>query len=154
MEENLEKIFECIGKLEFDKTNVGDINESVLKLAFVGDTIFDLFTRSFLLYKYADKIKMNELHKKNSSLVCAKSQARIIEKMINENLLDDDEKDFYRHARNAHPHSKSKNSSIVDYRKATGFEALLGKLFISGKNERLFEVLNNIRYIITDDEIV
>lgn len=153
MEENLIKIFECIKKLEFDDINDESINDSVLKLAFVGDTIFDLFTRSFLLYKYADKIKMNELHKKNSSLVCAKSQARIIEKLIDCEILNDDEKDFYRHARNAHPHSKSKNSSIVDYRKATGFEALLGKLFLVGSNERLFEILNYVQNIINDENM-
>lgn len=125
--------------------NIENIN--VLKLAFLGDTIFDFFTRNYLLKKYGDTIKMNELHKKNSALVCAKGQARMVEYLINENNLDDKEIEFYKHARNAHPHSKSKNSSIVDYRKATGFEALLAYLYLRDK-KRLMKVFDKLEAFI------
>ena len=125
--------------------NIENIN--VLKLAFLGDTIFDLFTRSYLVEKYGDTIKMNELHKKNSTLVCAKGQARMVEYLINENILDDIEIEFYKHARNAHPHSKSKNSSIVDYRKATGFEALLAYLYLRDK-KRLVKIFDKLKAFI------
>lgn len=122
--------------------NIENIN--VIKLAFLGDTIFDFFTRSYLIDTYGDKIKMNDMHKKNTSLVCAKSQARMVEYLINENILTEKEAEFYKHARNAHPHSKSKNSSIVDYRKATGFEALLAYIYLSGDKKRLSSIFKKL----------
>ena len=69
MEENLRLFFEEIKNVNNDEKLNDPQNEQVLKLAFVGDTIFDLFTRDYLNRKYADKIKINELHKKNTELV-------------------------------------------------------------------------------------
>ena len=147
MEKNIEKhlstLLTEIKKLDIDKKLHGPENENVLYLAYVGDTIFDLFTRDYLLRHYIDTIKMDEIHKRNSDLVCAKSQARIVERLIDDKVLSNDEIDFYRHARNAHSNSKSKNSSIVDYRKATGFEALLGLLFYKD-TDRLLLVLEKV----------
>ena len=142
MEESIEKLINEIRSLD-DGLDISEPqNENILYLAYIGDTIFDLFTRDFLLKKYISKFKMNELHKANSDLVCAKSQAEIIEKLIDSGVLTDEEISFYKHARNAHPHSKSKNSSIVDYRKATGFEALIGLLYFKkdiGRLKSIFE---------------
>ena len=112
MEETLKKLLLEIKNIDSDNKLTEVQNENVLYLAYIGDTIFDLFTRDYLLHKYISKEKISELHTKNSNLVCAKSQARIVELLIDNNILTDDEKDFYRHARNAHSHSKSKNSSI------------------------------------------
>ncbi len=120
-------------------------NLNVVYLAYIGDAIFDLFTRDLLIKNHISKVKMNELHKMNTDIVCAKSQARIIERLIDDNVLSDEEIDFYRHARNAHPHSKSKNSSIVDYRKATGFEALLGLLYYREDKNRLDTLLDKVK---------
>lgn len=120
-------------------------NLNVVYLAYIGDAIFDLFTRDLLIKNHISKAKMNELHKMNTDIVCAKSQARIIERLIDDNVLSDEEIDFYRHARNAHPHSKSKNSSIVDYRKATGFEALLGLLYYREDKNRLDTLLDKVK---------
>ena len=142
MEENLRLFFEEIKNVNNDEKLNDPQNEQVLKLAFVGDTIFDLFTRDYLNRKYADKIKINELHKKNTELVCAKSQSKIIDFLI-DNYLTNDEIEFFKRARNAHSSSKSKNSSIVEYRKATGFEALLGLLLYKDE-KRLIELLNEI----------
>lgn len=125
-------------------------NMNAIKLAFLGDTIFDFFTRNYLITTYGDKIKMKEMHKKNANLVCAKSQARMIEYLINEGALNNEELELYKHARNAHPHSKSKNSSIVDYRKATGFEALLAYIYLRGDKKRLNHIFNMLtEYIMT-----
>ena len=142
MEKNLKDLLKSLKNINFDEKLDNPQNEQVLKLAFVGDTIFDLFTRDLLNRRFADKIKINELHKKNSELVCAKSQSKISDFLVNE-VLDEEEISFFKHARNAHSHSKSKNSSIVEYRKATGLEALLGLLFYKDE-KRLIELLDRI----------
>ena len=142
MEENLKKLFcdvkNIISECELDEP----VNEQVLKLAYVGDTIFDLFTSDYLNRKYGDKITIDELHKKNSELVCAKNQSKISDFLV-DNFFTEDEISFFKHARNAHSHSKSKSSSIVEYRKATGLEAILGLLFYIDES-RLISVLNEI----------
>lgn len=148
MEKSLKDLLKSLKNINSEDKLDNPQNEQVLKLAFVGDTIFDLFTRDLLNRKYADKIKINELHKKNSELVCAKSQSKISDYLVNV-VLNDEEIDFFKHARNAHSHSKSKNSSIVDYRKATGLEALLGLLFYKDE-KRLIEVLDKIAEQVSD----
>ena len=142
MEKSLKELIKSLKDISSEDKLVDPQNEQVLKLAFVGDTIFDLFTRDLLNRKYADKIKISELHKKNTELVCAKSQSLISDFLV-DNVLSDDEIDFFKHARNAHSHSKSKNSTIVEYRKATGLEALLGFLFYQNV-ARLIEILDSI----------
>lgn len=142
MEKSLKDLLKSLKDINSEEKLEGLQNEQVLKLAFVGDTIFDLFTRDLLNRKFVDKIKINELHKKNSELVCAKSQSKISDYLVNE-VLNEEEISFFKHARNAHSHSKSKNSSIVDYRKATGIEALLGLLFYKDE-KRLIELLDRI----------
>lgn len=150
MEENLKKLLSDIKSIKEDDKLDSPQNEQVLKLAFVGDTIFDLMTRDYLNRKYADRIKINEMHKKNTELVCAKTQSKIVEHLIN-NELTEDEIGFFKRARNAHSTSKSKNSTIVEYRKATGLEALIGLLFYTDE-ERLTEVLNAIVSFIDENE--
>lgn len=150
MEENLKKLLSDIKSIKEDDKLDSPQNEQVLKLAFVGDTIFDLMTRDYLNRKYADRIKINEMHKKNTELVCAKTQSKIVEHLIN-NELTEDEIGFFKRARNAHSTSKSKNSTIVEYRKATGLEALIGLLFYTDE-ERLTEVLNAIVSLIDENE--
>ena len=142
MEKSLKDLLKSLKEINPEEKLEEPQNEQVLKLAFVGDTIFDLFTRDFLNRKFVDKIKINELHKKNTELVCATSQSKISDFLVNE-VLDEEEISFFKHARNAHSHSKSKNSSIVDYRKATGLEALLGLLFYKDE-KRLIELLDKI----------
>ena len=148
MEENLINLFNNISNENIlEKPE----NFNTLYLAYIGDTIFDLFTRDYLIKNFIKKYKMEEIHKKNSNLVCAKSQARIVETLIDNNILSDKEKEFYTHARNVHSNSKSKNSSIVDYRKATGFEAILGLLFYTDI-KRLMTILENVENIIKEEE--
>ena len=146
MEKSLKKLLLDIKSINENEKLTEPQNENMLKLAFVGDTIFDLFTRDYLNRKYADKIKISELRKKNSDLVCAKSQSKISEYLIN-NVFNEDEIYFFKRARNAHSHSKSKNSTIAEYRKATGLEAVLGLLLYRDEN-RLIEVLNKISEVL------
>ena len=76
-----------------------------------------------------------------SSFVNAGTQARIAEHLMNSGILDDEEKDMYRKGRNAKTQSHAKNADLGDYHKATGLEALIGFLYLSGREERTVELI-------------
>ena len=123
-------------------------NINSLKLAYLGDAVYSFVVREYILNNYEQKYKMNDLHKVTSNIVCAKSQSEVIDYLIENNLLSEIEVEVYKNARNQHTHSKSKNSSIVDYRKATGFEALIAYDYYNDKN-RFYELIEIIKsYII------
>ena len=142
MEENLDLFFKNLKNSTINEKLVDPINEQVLKLAFLGDTLFGMLARNYLISKYSKVIKVSEIHNKNNKLVCAKNQSMIADRLVDE-FLNENEIDFFKRARNAHSHSKSKNSSIVEYRKATGLEALLAFLFYKDE-KRLCDVLDKI----------
>lgn len=115
--------------------------ESPLVWAYVGDAVFELFIRIELLNK--SKAKPNKLHFESIKMVSAKAQTHILEEI--ENILTDEEKDIVRKGRNSKPKTFAKNASVKEYLKATGFEALIGYLFLIKENERLDEILNYIK---------
>ena len=84
--------------------------------------------------------KTGELNKLSSQIVCAKAQAKKIDEIMP--LLTDEEKDVFRRARNAKKGAKAKNASVVEYNKSTGFEAVIGFLYLTGKYERIDKLLN------------
>lgn len=112
----------------------------MLKLAYMGDSIYENLVRDYVIHTHTDKLKMNDIHKITTSFVCAFMQSKLIDKMIDDNFLKDNEIDIFKSARNCHNMTKSKNSSIVDYRKATGFEAVLGYLYFKKDFDRLEEI--------------
>ncbi|MBQ9990976.1 MAG: ribonuclease III [Lachnospiraceae bacterium] len=120
-------------KQEYDLPQVDIRTISPLNLAFVGDGIFDLIIRTILVER-ANR-PAHELHKKKSAIVKAQTQARLSE--VLEEVLNEEELAVYKRGRNAKSGTSAKNASIVDYRKATGFEALLGYLYLSGQEDRL-----------------
>ena len=79
------------------------------------------------------------LHKKSIKFVSAKAQCSILKEL--EEFLTEEEQDIVRRGRNANPHSTAKNADIVEYKYATGFEALIGFLHLSEQKERLNEIL-------------
>lgn len=109
---------------------------SPLTLAFIGDSIYDLVIRTFIVEKV--NAPVNKLHKEASSYVNAKSQAKILHGI--ENILTKEEQAVYRRGRNAKSYTSAKNASIIDYRIATGFEALIGYLYLIGDIERIMEI--------------
>lgn len=115
-------------------------NLNMLKLAYMGDSIYENLVRDYVIHTHTDKLKMNDIHKITTSFVCASMQSKLIDKMIDDNFLKDNEIDIFKSARNCHNMTKSKNSSIVDYRKATGFEAVLGYLYFKKDYARLEEL--------------
>ncbi len=114
-----------------------DVNMlSPLTLAFVGDTVFDLFVRESLVCQ--GNRPVNKLHKSATGLVKAAAQAQAF-KRIRERLTEE-ELSVVRRGRNAHSNHKAKNASESDYHYATGLEALFGYLYLKGRIERLREI--------------
>jgi len=111
---------------------------SSIVLAFVGDAVYSLFVREKLVS--CSDAKTGELNKLSSSVVCAKAQAKTADKLLP--LLTEEESDIFRRARNAKKGAKAKNASVVEYNKSTGFEAVVGYLYLLGRYERLDYLLN------------
>ena len=110
-----------------------------LTLAYIGDTIYDLYVRSHLIS--STQYTVANLHSKATKLVCASAQAKSYQKI--EPLLSDEEKDIFRRGRNTHS-SVPKSSNPSDYRTATGLEALLGYLYLTEQDDRLNELMSII----------
>ncbi|MGI5858982.1 MAG: Mini-ribonuclease 3 [Tepidanaerobacteraceae bacterium] len=109
---------------------------SALALAFVGDSVFDLFIRTMLV---GSGKKVRDLHREAVRYVKASGQAAILKGLESE--LTPKERYVVRNARNAKVNTVPKNADIMDYHYSTAFEALLGYLYLSGQNERLNEIL-------------
>lgn len=110
---------------------------SPLTLAYIGDSIYDLVIRSILVNK--GNTPVNKLHQRASQVVKAQTQAAMILALMDE--LTDEEKDWYRRGRNSKPHTKAKNASTMDYLEATGFEAVMGYLYLTGDMDRICELV-------------
>lgn len=107
-------------------------------LAYVGDAVIEVYVRSTLVrLGVTDTARFNGLA---LMYVTAKSQSEAFLRI--ESLLDEEEKDIYRRGRNANITHRPKNQSVSDYRRATGFEALAGYLYLSGRQKRLAELLD------------
>lgn len=102
-------------------------------LAYVGDGVHTLYVREKLAY--STTAKSGELNKREAKIVCASAQARAANLLIDE--FTEEELAVFKRARNAKKGSKAKNSTAGDYVKSTGFEAVIGYLYIIGKIERL-----------------
>jgi ribonuclease-3 family protein len=112
---------------------------SPLTLAYIGDSIYDLVIRSILVNK--GNTPVNKLHQRASQVVKAQTQAAMILALMDE--LTDEEVDWYRRGRNSKPHTKAKNASTMDYLEATGFEAVMGYLYLTGDMDRICELVTH-----------
>ena len=111
---------------------------SALSLAYVGDAVHSLFVRQSLALGV--QFKPDTLHHLASEQVKAAAQAVLAENL--ESRLSETEKSVYLRGRNAKAHHKAKNQTIAEYRKATGLEAVLGYLYLTGQHERIVELLS------------
>lgn len=111
---------------------------SPLTLAYLGDAVYEIIIRSIIVSQ--SNAPVQKLHKRSSDLVKASAQAGIIKKI--EDLLSEDELAVYKRGRNAKSYTVAKNASMTDYRMATGFEALMGYLFLQGQMERILELVH------------
>lgn len=125
-------------KEKFSATEAHLINP--LTLAFIGDAVYEVFIRTYLVSENKT-LKVQQLHLKTVNYVKAKSQSNYAKLILD--MLDDDEISVFKRGRNSKS-STPKNADVGEYRWATGFEAVIGYLYIAGKNERLNYLLNKI----------
>ena len=115
-----------------------DIREySPLTLAYIGDCIYDLVIKSLVINEGNKQV--NKLHQETSKLVQASAQSLMMRTM--QEHLTEEEHAVYKRGRNAKSVSPAKNQSITDYRRATGFEALLGYLYLKKDYKRLLDLV-------------
>ena len=110
---------------------------SPLTLAYIGDGVYELVIRTILVKK--GNCPVNRLHKKASSLVKAGAQSAIME--VIEEKLTPEELSVYRRGRNAHSPTMAKHATMADYRRATGFEALMGYLYLKEDYTRMLTLI-------------
>ena len=112
---------------------------SPLTLAYIGDGVYELVIRT-LIVEQANR-SANELHRRATQYVKAESQAKMIVALKDE--LTEEEADIFKRGRNAKPYTTAKNATRADYHKATGFEALMGYLYLTGQEERMFQLIRH-----------
>lgn len=117
-----------------------------LALAYIGDAIYELEIRRYLLE--TGETKPQHLHQLATQYVSARGQAKIIKYFQEENIITDEEFSYFKRGRNSKINTKAKNTDIHRYLQATGFEALMGYLYLTKQKERLNELINkSIQYI-------
>ena len=114
---------------------------SPLTLAYIGDGVYELVVRSMIVTEA--NAPVNKLHKRSSELVKAETQAKMALHFRDNDLLSEEELRVLKRGRNAQSYTKAKNASVSDYRWATGFEALLGYLYINNEIDRIKFLLDN-----------
>lgn len=122
---------------EFGENDTDIRTYSPLTLAYIGDAVFEIVIRTLIVEK--GQRAANTLHKHTTKLVCAQTQAKMAESVYE--LLSEKEQDIYRRGKNTKINSSAKNASLSDYRKATGFEALCGYLFLMDDTKRVTELI-------------
>ena len=110
---------------------------SPLVLAYIGDGIYELMIRTMIVSK--GNIPVNKMHKKSAALVKAGTQSAMMDVLMEE--LTPEEITVFKRGRNAKSATSAKNASIHDYRRATGFEALMGYLYLTGQSKRMTELI-------------
>lgn len=128
--------FEKILGEEYKGVNPREL--SPLVLAYIGDAVFELIVRTKVVGE--GNAPVNKLHKKSKGYVNAKAQADMF--FVMEEHLTEDEKVVYKRGRNAKSFTSPKNADIIDYRNATGLEALIGYLYLNGDTQRVLELFN------------
>ncbi len=147
MEEGV-TILEAI-KRDFDCREIDIRTYSPLALAYIGDAIYDLVIRTIVVER--GNTSANKLHRKTVNYVNARVQAQMIEALMDE--LTEEEQVIYKRGRNAKSYTTAKNASVIEYRKATGFEALCGYLYLTGKQERMLALVKRAIGLVVDGGI-
>ena len=131
-------IFEII-KQNMDLEDIDTVNYSPQTLAYIGDAVYEVVIRTMIVDE-ANR-SANDLHKMSSEYAKASTQAELAESLMD--VFDEDELAVFKRGRNTKINSKAKNASFNDYKKATGFEAVIGWLYLNNKTTRMLELIKN-----------
>lgn len=115
---------------------------NVITLAYIGDAVYEVYVREYLVKKGIAKVE--ELQKESVKYVSAKSQCKILSYLMDNNLLTEIELDVVRRGRNYKRTSHPKNTDIITYKMSSGFEAMIGYLYLNNDKDRLNEIINYI----------
>lgn len=118
-----------------DLMNMNNKTRNVLTLAYIGDAIYELIIRKYIVEK--GTYKVNDLQHMAINYVSAKAQSETLNKLINENILTEEELDIIFRARNNKASRHPKNTDIITYKRATSLEALFGYLFLEKDYDRI-----------------
>lgn len=116
------------------------LNINSLALAYLGDAVYEIHIRKYLVNKGI--VKVNNLQKEAIKYVSAKGQCKFITKMLEDSFLTEEEKEVFYRARNCKSNSHPKNTDIITYKYATGFEAVIGYLTLKDDNKRIEDIIN------------
>ena len=118
---------------------------NVISLAYLGDSVYEVYVREHLIKMGIGLVE--DLQREAIKYVSAKSQSKIVRWLTDNNYLNNDELDIIKRGRNYKRGSHPKNTDIITYKNSTGFEALIGYLYLDNKIDRLDEI---IRYILEE----
>lgn len=145
MEKGITELFEII-KSGMELDDIDLVNYPPITLAYIGDAIYEIIIRTYVVIN--TNTQVNKLHKMTSSLVKAKTQSDMIKSLYDE--LTEEELRIFKRGRNAKSVSVAKNASVTEYRTATGFEALMGYLYLNNESERMMELIKKGLYNISN----
>lgn len=131
--------------IPFIATDLREVNAS--SMAYIGDAVYELYARCHVANRSASK--SGKMHRLTTHYVCAQSQALAIRALEPE--LSEDEEAYFRKGKNSNPDSMAKNASPTDYKYATGFETLIGYLFLDNNEERLEYIINKAFEVIDNE---
>lgn len=123
------------------KLRIQDVKQlNALALAYMGDAVLEQKVREHLLL--AGRVKPNTLHREATKYVSAKAQSMIMHRFIDEHYLTEDEMAVFKRGRNAKSGTVPKNTDVQTYRNSSGFEAVLGSLYLSQQLDRVYEIID------------
>ena len=111
-----------------------------LTLAYMGDAVYELYIREYVISLGYSRV--NDLHKLVTKFTSGNSQAAVIHDLLLNNFLSEEELAIFKRGRNSHVHTQRKNMELKDYLDATGFEAVIGYLYLNKNDSRIKEIVN------------